>query len=88
MKEAPEKIYLQWVGTEFDDESTWCTDQINDEDIEYVKAVLADRRLELLRRTKRYLYHRDECAVNYSDPVCDCRLSKLLLELVEELGDD
>ena len=35
MNKAPELIYLQWAGT--DCESTWCSDQINDEDIEYVR---------------------------------------------------
>jgi len=50
MSEAPERIYLQWY--EDDDgtlgsinESSWCSDKINDDDVEYVLASkLADAR--------------------------------------------
>ena len=49
---------------------------------------LAAKRKELLRRANRYLSHQDDCALRYNDQVCDCRLSKLRLEIAEELGDD
>ena len=48
MREAPEVIYLQWADGESYDDNTWCQDQINDDDIEYVKVSTATRRLELL----------------------------------------
>ena len=36
MKTTPPKIiYLQWNQSP-DDESTWCADKINDDDVEYV----------------------------------------------------
>ena len=50
--------------------------------------VLAAKRKELLRRANQYLSHQDDCALRYNDQVCDCRLSKLRLEIAEELGDD
>jgi hypothetical protein len=36
--EPPETIYLQWSGSP--DETTWCTDRIEAEDVEYVRADL------------------------------------------------
>lgn len=43
--------------------------------------------LELLRRATRYLEHKDDCALRYGDKVCDCRLSKLRLEIAEVLDE-
>ena len=49
-KDAPKRIYLQHdpenTGEPFSEanEVTWCTDKINDNDIEYVRADLARRR--------------------------------------------
>ena len=36
--DAPEIIYLQWRGGEYEEDNTWCWDQINDDDIEYIRA--------------------------------------------------
>ena len=43
MKKPPKKIYLQWGGETaepeiFEGQITWCTDQINESDTEYVLA--------------------------------------------------
>ncbi len=50
MSDAPDKIYLQWIPgyprIDADDEVTWCEDQINDDDIEYVKEATATRHSE------------------------------------------
>lgn len=56
MSEAPEIIYLQWIPekTWYDDTVTWCEDSINDDDVEYIKASTATRRLGLLRRWDEY----------------------------------
>lgn len=43
---APERIYLQvedFDETEFDYETTWCDDKINDDDIEYIRSDTAER---------------------------------------------
>jgi len=48
MREAPETIYLQWTGPPGHEGITWCVDQINDDDVEYVKKAKADKRPELL----------------------------------------
>ena len=54
MSEAPEIIYLQWIPekTWYDDTVTWCEDEINDDDIEYIKASTATRLRGLLRRVE------------------------------------
>ena len=53
MTEAPEVIYLQWipekVWNELTDEVTWCVDQINDDDIEYIKKAESDRQAKAIR---------------------------------------
>ena len=49
MREAPEVIYLQWSDGENYEDNTWCQDQINDDDVEYIKKATTDRWLELLR---------------------------------------
>jgi hypothetical protein len=36
-KAAPERIFLQWTGSEHDEDNTWCADQIHDDDVEYIK---------------------------------------------------
>ncbi len=60
MSDAPDVIYLQWIPgypnkmaelLEFD-EVTWCFDEVNEDDIGYVREDIADRRLALLRRTR------------------------------------
>ena len=33
-KRSPDKIWLQWGGEDYD--VTWCEDNVNDEDVEYV----------------------------------------------------
>ena len=79
MNKAPELIYLQWAGTEC--ESTWCSDQINDEDIEYVKKDTAAKRLELLREIKVMLGYCPYCWANFKEPCArGCKMGK-------ELGD-
>ena len=40
LSDAPKTIYLQWDGREGDD-ATWCVDQINDDDIMYIRADIA-----------------------------------------------
>ena len=61
MSEAPELIYLQWIPEEardnYEDVITWCEDEINDDDIEYVKASTATRLRELLERA--YIIYMD-----------------------------
>ena len=57
MSDAPDKIYLQWIPSSpglptIDDEITWCQDQINDDDVVYVKKSIA-RELVLLREIAR-----------------------------------
>lgn len=37
MKNPPSVIYLQWDNDDPYEGVTWCTDRINDEDIEYIK---------------------------------------------------
>jgi hypothetical protein len=50
---APERIYLQWVEDEADkympEGVTWCQDQIEDGDVEYVRADKAAAELQELR---------------------------------------
>lgn len=40
MSEAPEKIWLQWEG-EYHEETTWCVDQIEEDDVEYIRLDIA-----------------------------------------------
>ena len=35
-EQAPKQIYLQSYNSDCYDDNTWCVDQINDEDIEYI----------------------------------------------------
>ena len=79
MSDAPDVIYLQWIPgyprVDADDEVTWCQDQINDDDIGYVREDIAASRLELLREAKDAIEH------GY--------YSRTLIERIEkELGDD
>lgn len=53
MNDAPEVIYLQWSGGEHDEDNTWCVDQTNDDDVEYIKKATADRRGRLLERLNK-----------------------------------
>ena len=82
MSEAPDVVYLQWIPekTWYDDTVTWCEDQINDDDIEYVKVSTATRLRELLRRVL-YL-HSD------FQSVPGITLEKLLKDIEKELGDE
>lgn len=52
MTDAPERIWLQWVEPHHA-ENTWCEDQINDHDIEYVRADLSTYAAGLLRDTAK-----------------------------------
>ena len=47
MTDAPETIYLQWIpeGNPYDDEITWCEDEIHEDDIEYTRKDIADKRI-------------------------------------------
>jgi hypothetical protein len=45
MTDAPEVIYLQWFGNVPYGESTWCEDQTDDDDVEYIKKEIADKQL-------------------------------------------
>ena len=47
----------------------------------------ADRRLELLKQTRRFMRHEEYCSSRYGEKVCNCGLSKLRLDLDEELAD-
>ena len=44
MTQPPEKIYLQWIGTEYkwtnyeEGDVTWCEHRINDDDIVYIRS--------------------------------------------------
>lgn len=59
MSELPEVIYLQWIPekTWYDDTVTWCEDQINDDDVKYIRADVAESadtgRLGLLREIEK-----------------------------------
>ena len=49
MSEAPKIIYLQWIPDKgIFDEITWCEDEINSDDIEYIKKDIVTKQLELL----------------------------------------
>ena len=37
MSDTPERIWLQWVEP-YHNENTFCEDQINEDDIEYIRA--------------------------------------------------
>ena len=37
-RQAPKRIWLQWPGSEFDERATWCSDKVNDDDVEYMRA--------------------------------------------------
>ncbi len=40
MTDAPEVIYLQWIPNDipFNDEITWCVDEIHEDDTKYIRA--------------------------------------------------
>jgi len=47
MSKAPEKIYLQWIETEYkwtnyEDDVTWCENRINDDDTVYIRSDIVD----------------------------------------------
>jgi len=43
MTDAPVRIYLQWMPGE--GEVTWCVEEINEDDIEYTRKDIADKRI-------------------------------------------
>ena len=45
-KPAPNRIYLQWDS----DDVTWCIDQIEETDVEYVRADLGERNSEAMEK--------------------------------------
>ena len=73
---GPDRIYLQWQR-EYHEETTWCVDQIDDDDIEYIRVDIADRRLALLR----------EIADWYS-ATANAGFRYLPLDIVERLEDE
>ena len=91
MSEAPELIYLQWIPKEawdnYEDVITWCQDQINDDDIEYVKASTATRLRELLKRVKERADMAGDCLF-CEMAWCDGYHHTNDCEVMEELGDD
>lgn len=48
--QPPEYIYLQWGNPEADEGVTWCTDQIHDEDVRYVRQRVRTVREEALEK--------------------------------------
>ena len=64
MTDAPETIYLQWIpeGNPYDDEITWCEDEIHNEDIKYTRTDIADKRIAELEAS---LNLRDEALADY-----------------------
>jgi hypothetical protein len=84
---APETIYLQWIpektwhdGKSPAFEVTWCEDQINDDDIEYVKA-------EILKRLDGHICHHADCVSWQDDDYCDCAFPQLLEDLAKETAE-
>ena len=43
MSDFPERIWLQSEMEGFNVETTWCIDQINDDDAEYIRVDLSDK---------------------------------------------
>ena len=64
MSEAPEIIYLQWTGEVGHEDNTWCSDEISEDDIEYIKKDIADGRLELLRECNNIMPTCPKCKGN------------------------
>ena len=85
MREAPEKIWLQWFGVEHWGDSTWCQDETNDNDVGYVREDIADRLRGLLRRSESFLLWFIEMEDIETDHIEG--LDILMEELEEELGD-
>ena len=46
MNRLPAKIYLQFVGCN-EYEATWCSDKINDDDVEYIRSSRVKTQLEI-----------------------------------------
>ena len=91
MSESPELLYLQWTGSELDSDSTWCSNKINDDDVEYIKKSTSDRLRGLLecieKNVREHKYpHRRVC------PSCDCgigiRFTSIGNSIVLEHADD
>ena len=62
-EQAPKQIYLQSYNSDCYDDNTWCVDQINDEDIEYIlqseydKLRAENERLREALRSVQALYY-------------------------------
>ena len=75
-EQAPKKIYLQSYDSDCYDDNTWCVDQINDEDIEYIlqseydKLRAENERLkmalrEIIDTSSKYKLENDDNSNNY-----------------------
>ena len=88
MNEAPNTIYLQWTGSELDEDNTWCTDQINDDDVVYVRA----RMTYCAHCGKEYPLDNDASEIRAHIRVCDrhpmYNLQKLLKEAFELIDEE
>ena len=93
MSEAPEVIYLQWTGSEYDEDNTWCSDEINDDDIEYIKKALAAEMRGELDKLTQELYDSKYIAASRKELLRRAAEfleinNPVLKEIKKELGDD
>ena len=66
-KKPHDQIWLQWFGPDypehaeryFNDDVTWCEDKINEEDIRYIRADVAEKRIAELEAELARL--REDC---------------------------
>lgn len=63
-KTAEERIYLQVDGDWYDESITWCVDQINDTDVEYVLATKLTRQEAIVTAALEW---RENCSSTYYD---------------------
>ena len=84
MTEAPEIIYLQWTGIVGHEDNTWCSDEISEDDVEYIKKALADKRLELLRKFDKEMKYMEELGIIFPMSLDDL-WTKVVSELAKEL---
>ncbi len=54
-KPPPDRIFLQWHETEFHEDTTWCVDEINDEDIAYIRLGVFNQITITLKETEEKL---------------------------------
>jgi len=66
MTDAPETIYLQWIpeGNPYDDEITWCEDEIHEDDIEYTRKDIADKRIAEMEAENERLRRNNQTFAN------------------------